>query len=272
MNREALIPQHGMAPPPSKRQKRRVIVSSDEEEDADTSENCWESSARSLLVRPKDEVDVTHNRGTTNPSLPTRFLAEPNTTSKSRSAIPAVRSSSEEPPHTPRHAQEAQKRGSLYAYFNVANRVQQHKREVQPKVETPVIDIEEEDLIEDDSLDELQPVSSTHDGQTSTTVPWMGLVVPTGKRAASVGPDGLPGGSQKFLKTDKAPARNASSQAKAQENQVDSRPWAERFAPVGLEELVVHKKKVSDVRNWLERAFLGRERKVYIPLWFFLAY
>ncbi|KAK5655437.1 hypothetical protein OQA88_5708 [Cercophora sp. LCS_1] len=41
----------------------------------------------------------------------------------------------------------------------------------------------------------------------------------------------------------------------------DSRPWSERFAPVNLEELAVHKKKVADVRRWLEEVLVGRMRQ-----------
>lgn len=42
---------------------------------------------------------------------------------------------------------------------------------------------------------------------------------------------------------------------------VDQRPWAERFAPSTLDELAVHKKKVSDVRNWLENVYSGKSSK-----------
>ncbi|KAI1444734.1 hypothetical protein F5Y02DRAFT_408818 [Annulohypoxylon stygium] len=37
----------------------------------------------------------------------------------------------------------------------------------------------------------------------------------------------------------------------------EQRPWSERFAPVNLEELAVHKKKVADVRRWLEDVMAG---------------
>ncbi|KAI9039738.1 Rad17-domain-containing protein [Aspergillus affinis] len=39
-------------------------------------------------------------------------------------------------------------------------------------------------------------------------------------------------------------------------------PWAQRFQPLNLEELAVHKKKVSDVRHWLEASFMGTDRSV----------
>jgi cell cycle checkpoint protein len=40
------------------------------------------------------------------------------------------------------------------------------------------------------------------------------------------------------------------------------KPWAEEFAPVDLEELAVHKKKVADVQNWLVGVFSGKSRQV----------
>lgn len=42
----------------------------------------------------------------------------------------------------------------------------------------------------------------------------------------------------------------------------DKRPWAQRFPPLNLEELAVHKRKVADVRSWLENVFSGRDRRV----------
>lgn len=41
----------------------------------------------------------------------------------------------------------------------------------------------------------------------------------------------------------------------------DLRPWSERFGPVNLDELSVHKRKVADVRKWLEDVLGGRVRQ-----------
>ena len=41
----------------------------------------------------------------------------------------------------------------------------------------------------------------------------------------------------------------------------DMRPWAERFSPANLDELAVHKKKVADVRAWLDEVMNGRMRQ-----------
>jgi cell cycle checkpoint protein len=62
-----------------------------------------------------------------------------------------------------------------------------------------------------------------------------------------------PSMSQKFFKKPSIPVQI--------KNEDDLRPWAERFAPVNLEELAVHKKKVSDVRTWLEDVINGRMRQ-----------
>ncbi|KAJ5689786.1 hypothetical protein N7462_004178 [Penicillium macrosclerotiorum] len=43
-------------------------------------------------------------------------------------------------------------------------------------------------------------------------------------------------------------------------------PWAQRFAPSTLDEIAVHKKKVSDVQSWLEEAFSGRRRERLLVL------
>ena len=258
-----------MAPPPSKRQKRRTIVSSDEEEDTDASEK-YRDSPVSNSVLWKNGVKLARRNGTTARSLPTRSRTKPNTIPKSRSATPATplspKSSSEDPPHKPRVTREAQKRGSLHAYFNAANKVPLSKKEVQPKVETPTIGIEEEDFIEDDSLDELHQVSSTQNVPASTIDSRKGLVVPSRSRASSAGLKRPPNGSQRFLRAGKASGKDASSQAATQEDKVDLRPWAEKYTPAGIEELMVHKKKVADVRTWLERAFLGREHKVSLRI------
>ncbi|KAI0205014.1 Rad17 cell cycle checkpoint protein-domain-containing protein [Astrocystis sublimbata] len=67
------------------------------------------------------------------------------------------------------------------------------------------------------------------------------------------------GSKQKFLPTDcPRPPFPASQDEHADD---DRRPWSERFGPTGLDELAVHKKKVADVRKWLEDVMAGRMRQ-----------
>ena len=53
-----------------------------------------------------------------------------------------------------------------------------------------------------------------------------------------------------------------SGEKKAGPSVVDMRPWSQKFAPNNLEELMVHRKKVSDVRDWLKNALRGQARQV----------
>lgn len=60
---------------------------------------------------------------------------------------------------------------------------------------------------------------------------------------------------QKFLRRAEAPSSSNTATTE------DGRPWSERFRPVNLDELVVHKKKVADVRRWLDDVLHGRMRQ-----------
>ncbi|KAG5984036.1 hypothetical protein E4U55_006265 [Claviceps digitariae] len=44
------------------------------------------------------------------------------------------------------------------------------------------------------------------------------------------------------------------------------RPWSERFGPRNLDELAVHKKKIADVRRWLDDVMSGRKRQRVLVL------
>lgn len=65
--------------------------------------------------------------------------------------------------------------------------------------------------------------------------------------------------SQKFLR----PARNISASST---DVGDQRPWFNRFGPANLGELVVHTKKVADVRRWLQDVLSGRMRQRLLVL------
>ncbi|KAH0377514.1 hypothetical protein KCU89_g17885, partial [Aureobasidium melanogenum] len=74
--------------------------------------------------------------------------------------------------------------------------------------------------------------------------------------------DGLPVPSQKFRKVSGGTRISTNSTPYS----IDTRPWTERFAPVDLSELAVHKRKVTDVRNLLESALSDRPRPRLIIL------
>ncbi|KAL1839018.1 hypothetical protein VTJ49DRAFT_1993 [Mycothermus thermophilus] len=94
----------------------------------------------------------------------------------------------------------------------------------------------------------------------------------TGNGASSRGDGGSTGiaaaGGQRFLRTKQATpsSQTPSSTGPTPLPNEDSRPWSERFAPTSLDELAVHKRKVADVRHWLEEVFTGRARQRLLVL------
>lgn len=114
----------------------------------------------------------------------------------------------------------------------------------------------EEDVIEDSSEGDvseeptrtLSRSSSRHNGQND-------ILKGQRQTPALAANSTFLAGSQKFRKIEK----NESVQNGARLEKGSQRPWTELFAPQNLEELAVHKKKIQDVREWLERSFMGNE-------------
>ena len=57
-------------------------------------------------------------------------------------------------------------------------------------------------------------------------------------------------------------SKNSPVTAAAGSGDDDKRPWAQKYGPLDLSELAVHKKKVSDVQNWLLEVFAGKSARV----------
>ena len=114
---------------------------------------------------------------------------------------------------------------------------------------TPIEDIISDPISEDDEISELKASSSSVIGQH------LKKRLRDGTQLSSTDtPSSSQNSSQKFLKPPKPPIRQDAAND-------DSRPWSERFGPKNLEELGVHKRKVSDVRRWIEEVMSGRLRQ-----------
>jgi cell cycle checkpoint protein len=88
--------------------------------------------------------------------------------------------------------------------------------------------------------------------------------LPVRKRANpgnTVDSDNAAKSRQKFLRTASGARSTPPSSQPPREDAIDRRPWNEKYGPTSLDELAVHKKKVADVRSWLEEVFSGRGRK-----------
>ncbi|KAK5174113.1 RFC checkpoint protein Rad17 [Saxophila tyrrhenica] len=145
---------------------------------------------------------------------------------------------------------------TINSFFSAATQ-QKPVAQPSPSSEKPSVPHAEPEAIQDDS-DENQGGSLRFAKGSST-------VLAMRKRKAQYGENLEPAfsasqpSSQKFRKAssgDRIPTLAIINE--------DKRPWTEQFAPKDLAELAVHKKKVSDVRQWFEMAFNGRRQRVLV--------
>jgi cell cycle checkpoint protein len=166
----------------------------------------------------------------------------------------------------PSSSQQSPRKGKekpIYSFFNTATQKQSLPQpSASPeKRDTLPAEIEEDLIQDDDSLnEELAELSETTFGSK--------YPMPTRhKRKLDVLDDGgtdsssLPRGSQIFKKPATGASRSFSSSEHIPHIAVDQRPWTERYGPLNMEELAVHKKKVQDVRTWLDSVTNGRDRQ-----------
>ena len=212
-----------MAPPPSKRQKRSVVLSSDDDEE-------------NMPAAPATNIT---------------FKGQPATRSRTKPIKTTENPSPKKPARPSRAATQRQGSASISSFFHAAKQAQTLPERDSPLTASPELADEVEDQIEDVSSDDDDIGVLRRQQSTSRAV--------LDRRKKPDG-DGLSKGSRKFKITGNKAIKN--EEVPLLRQQQDSRPWAERFGPEDLNELVVHKKKVSDVREWLDGVFQGRLRKV----------
>lgn len=235
---------------PTKRQ-RRAVQEKDKDKDKEQS-------------KASSSVD-TEPQSLSQPK-PVTLSSRPKTT-RSRAAASATRAPSASPTKT--------KPKSLHSFFSAASEGQRWSaQKFEPKrpaaraaTPTTTFDVDDiEDDIEDDygSYDEIfsqVDASSTTDKKPPPQKPSRTL----SKRTTTTRPKSQP--SKRFLMP-LASDGSTNKQSKTPEStpiHEDTRPWAQRFGPVGLDELAVHKRKVSDVQKWLDDVFEGRRKEVGQP-------
>lgn len=254
-----------MPPPPAKRHKRHIVLSSSEDEDAASLTQEHQGECPSDKDKTSLHTLKPSGNGNSKRSLPTRPRPKPEAPAKS-----SPTSTENTPSPSPERAVKKtripireQKPRSLYTFFNAATQTQRANGRNEPEIRA--VDVEDEDFIQDDSLDEdlrqLPDVRGKEDYVLDRRKRPRTYPSSTGLRAA-VG--GLPSASQRFMKKGK------SSSIVGVEHGMDAvgkdlRPWAEKYAPQDLGELAVHKKKVADVRGWLENVLGGRDPRVGLP-------
>lgn len=236
---------------PSKRQRRSAHTEEDSQR---------ELKARSPSLDPSNSNTIALSSHSKNPPR-TRAAQSKLTRAPSSSVSPRKPSSS---PKTT-------KSKSLHTFFQPATEAQRWSTQKfeakRPLAATPETTLDA-DVIEDDydSYDEIFTQHLAAAGKTETQVD--SPVAHGPGKARRPAPKKTTAsrlknhGSKRFvmpLEYGNGVSRQSPAPSTAD---VDQRPWAQRFGPSNLEEIAVHKRKVSDVRKWLEDAFAGRRKEV----------
>ncbi|KAK1758242.1 cell cycle checkpoint protein RAD17 [Echria macrotheca] len=264
--------------PPAKRRKRAIVDDSDEEED-DDQQKPKNTLKRFLFSSPDSKPPATMPLNSSlsieSPSTPspvrkrTTRAAAARTTAQSlvsplsnRFAKRPTKSPSTSPDKSRGKAQKKQKleeKGKTADLVTLFSR-QAQRSQSQSQAGTASNGTGGKDsAVFDDIISD--PISEDDDLALHKTAVASSIVGKAAqKRFKEASQSGLtsatslnPAGGQRFLKQ-----RGSTGSVVTDD---DARPWSERFAPVNLEELAVHKKKVADVRKWLEDVFAGRMRQ-----------
>ncbi|KAI1179321.1 cell cycle checkpoint protein RAD17 [Nemania sp. FL0916] len=245
--------------PPTKRRKRNVVPSSDDEEDQKPPVNTLTNYLFSSPdAKPKDgSIAVAPSPSPTRkPSRPSRQAAAQSSNPplkplksfslngsgakggrKSTSASPEK--SGARPPAKGK-SDEKGKTADLKTLFSK----QAERAATRPLV--MLDDITSDPLSDDDNVGEHRAATASHVGLAARRRFKDSQVSSSNGSTATAS-------NQRFLRPPIPPRDPALDN--------EERPWSERFGPINLDELVVHKKKVADVRRWLEDVMAGRMRQ-----------
>ncbi|KAH6660599.1 Rad17 cell cycle checkpoint protein-domain-containing protein [Truncatella angustata] len=245
--------------PPAKRRKRN-LVHSDDEGEAKPKQNTLANYLFSSPERPSNSAPAATRLASDSPSPIARKPARPPapTTQTSKPAVKALQlrsngpnraatrsvststSASPEKPNTRPSRTKLDDRGKTADIKTLFSR---QAERTPADVPTKLDDILSDPISDDDGVKEHKASMGSHIGKNA--LKRFKDSTPSSGSALTV--------SQRFLRPPK-PAREPAPE-------IDQRPWSERFGPVNLDELAVHKRKVADVRKWLEDVTAGRLRQ-----------
>ncbi len=262
--------------PPAKRQKRNVIPSSSlpSDHDGDELENAGVTpksnySISSPLSMNNASPPIFKNTNPKAPLTPSKAKSQATTANRTSNAAPTYlpsrarartagsksASSSPEKAKAKTKTPEKGKSGDLLKLFSSQIQRQQSKNgtSLANARAGPRTEIKKEE--DDSAISEDDDDVGDRKAQASSLV---GAAAKKRARSTIIGDMDVVSSSQKFLRK---PMVNSNTQ-----KEEDMRPWAERFAPINLEELAVHRKKVADVRGWLESVMDGQVRQRVLVL------
>ena len=251
-----------------KRRSRRLIVLSDEEEEDASNIAQRENGIRHVRIN-----NATHGTNTSKRFLPTRSRKRSDSPPSSQATTAsATHASTSTPNKSQRRTKptEVKKTGAktLYSFFNAATQRQQYPSP-SPEEESPEKENECDDVIDDNSS-----AAEEHFGNVQTRNKDTAAIPRKRRRdcrdvqlaSAPSNASYILGARQKFFKTTDGSKAVVTQDHGGADSDKDLASWTEKYAPVNLEELAVHKKKVADVRQWFEDVFVGRTNKRLLVL------
>lgn len=214
---------------PRAARKQPVVLSSDSE---------YDDSHSPPPARPKRGTLTGTSNGTRGDSRPARVQT-------GHGASPKPRKLSAKSPVKPKAVTQP-----ITSFFSNVPRSQAFQRTPSPeKTDAPPVPVDDiRDSSDDDPPLPVKPKTA----------------LPVRKRrndATTADIDNAVKARQKFLKTTSGARSTPPPSQPVRADTEDQRPWTDKYGPVSLEELAVHKKKVADVRSWLTDVFSGKSRK-----------
>ncbi|KAL8907587.1 MAG: hypothetical protein Q9207_001324 [Kuettlingeria erythrocarpa] len=250
-----------MAPPPAKR-RRRIVASTSEDEQGHPSFLAGRNpQSGSPSPRNAPNAGVNHHADARSLPAPLRSRQKSSTTTARASTAKGSPPTSLERRSNPKSTvnRENANPTALDTYFS-AKRVTHTKH----RTGKAGISIDEEDFIEDDSFDdELRRLYEPRKGNSGARGD---IPAPTRTFVERGGGSKLLTGGLVFRK-----AANNLRDVAAEDDALgslkhDTRPWADHYGPASAEELAVHRRKVADVRSWLDAVYSGRSKKRLLVL------
>lgn len=265
-------------PPPAKRQKRLLLRSSDDDavatamqghKNGSSSSHVSEDTGFSSIAKRAFPRKSRRKRPASKAPGDTQTSTSPRSTNKSH-AQQSVLTASRQPSKPSKPSKPSRPISTFFGatgqeqHPNVPPDVRQKRKiGIKEPISEEACKNEDEDTIEDDSSCEklAKPkgsqcaTRSILDRRNTSLRPNANSIVPSRQGRP-------PSASQRFKIAEDGVANDTKTRESSKLGMVDPRPWAERFAPISVEELAVHRKKVTDVRSWLESVFLDKDRKV----------
>ncbi|KAI0544020.1 cell cycle checkpoint protein RAD17 [Xylaria curta] len=224
-------------PPPAKRRRRNIVHTSDDEDESRPHVNALTNYFSSPDAKTK-QVSKSRGGSPSPTRKSSRNRSNPKDGSKSASLSPEKTKTRSQ---TKKKCDEKGKTPDLRALFNK----QAERAAARPPVKF-------EDIISDPISDDEEV--GEHRASTVSHVSLASRKRTDNVRARSTTPSTNIASNPKFV-------RPPPSVVEDRQADDERRPWSERFAPTNLDELAVHKKKVTDVKRWLEDVIVGKSRQ-----------